>query len=223
MRNVQAVVAALAASVMMAAVVTAASQQATGSTTQKTKTAPVQTVAAPPKPATSTAPPPPPDYVIGPDDVLEIQFRREKDMSAEVAVRPDGKISLPLLNDIQAAGLTPEQLRQKVTDEANKLVEDASVTVLVKQVKSRVVFITGQVNKPGVYPLTFQMNVLQLIAVAGGLNDIAKGKQIVVIRPDPAAPSRPPLTYGFNYNEVIRRKNLKQNIELKPGDTVVVP
>ena len=125
---------------------------------------------------------PPADYVIGTDDVLIVMFRREKDMSAEVVVRPDGKITLPLLNDVQATGLTPDQLRETITEQAGRLVEEPNVTVMVKQINSRKVFITGQVAKPGAYPFGTRMTVLQLIAMAGGLGEFAKGKDILILR-----------------------------------------
>jgi polysaccharide export outer membrane protein len=169
---------------------------------------------------------PPADYVIGTDDVLIVMFRREKDMSSEVAVRPDGKITLPLLNDIQATGLTPDQLREKITEEARRLVEEPSVTVIVKQINSRKVFITGMVGKPGAYPFGARITVVQLIAVAGGLTEFAKGKNILIVRESPAVSGRPqakPTTFRFNYEEFQKGKNLAANIDLKPGDTVIVP
>jgi len=165
----------------------------------------------------------PADYVIGTDDVLLVVFRREKDMSAEVLVRPDGKITLPLLNDVQAAGLTTTQLRDKVTEEGKRFVEDPSVTIVVKQINSRKVFITGQVNKPGPYPLGDRMTVMQLISTAGGLTEYAKKKNIVVLREGGVRPGGKPATFRFNYDDVLKLKNLAGNIELKPGDTVIVP
>jgi len=162
----------------------------------------------------------PADYVIGPGDVLAIVFWREPDMSvADVVVRPDGRISIPLLNDVVVSGLTPIQLRQKLTTEAQRLVQDPNVTIVVKQINSRRVFITGQVAKPGPYPLTSSMNVLQLISTAGGLLEYADGKDIVVMRNEGGKTTE----FTFNYKEVVHRKNLKQNIDLKPGDTVIVP
>lgn len=166
-----------------------------------------------------SATPPPPGYVIGPDDVLQVLYWREKDLSAEVTVRPDGMISLPLLNDVQVNGLTPDQLRDKVTEGAKRFVEDPSVTIVVKQINSRKVFITGEVAKPGPYALTAPTTVLQLIATAGGLSEFAKQKDITVMRVE----NGKPVSFPFNYKDVTRRKNLKQNIELKPGDTVIVP
>jgi polysaccharide biosynthesis/export protein len=162
---------------------------------------------------------PPAGYVIGPDDQLGIIYWREKDMSADVVVRPDGLISLPLLNDIQASGLTPEQLRLAITQGASKFVEEPTVSVVVKLINSRKVFITGQVGKPGFYPINSPTTVLQLIATAGGVAEYAdKGKISIVRREDGKDTS-----FRFNYEEVMKGKKLTQNIELKPGDTVVVP
>jgi polysaccharide export outer membrane protein len=161
----------------------------------------------------------PADFVIGPNDVLTVVFWRDKDMSGDVGVRPDGKISLPLLNDVQAAGLTPEQLRQALTAAAAKYVEDPSITVVVKEINSRRVFITGQVARPGPYALTGPTTVLQLISMAGGVAEYAHSKNITIMRTE----NGKPVSFRFNYKEVINRKNLKQNIELKPGDTVIVP
>ena len=107
--------------------------------------------AAAPRP---TDPAVPPGYVIGTDDVLSIVYWKDKDMSADAQVRPDGRIALPLINEVQAAGLTPEQLREKLTEESKKYMEDANITVVVRQINSRKAFITGEVNKPGPYPLT---------------------------------------------------------------------
>ena len=161
----------------------------------------------------------PADYVIGPDDVLGIVFWREQDLSSEVAVRPDGKISLPLLNEIQASGLTPEQLRGNITQAANRYVEDPAVTVVVKTINSRKVFITGEVGRPGPYPLSGPTTVLQLIATAGGVQEYAKVERIVVMRTE----NGKTVSHKFNYKQVSQGKNLQQNIELKPGDTIVVP
>jgi polysaccharide export outer membrane protein len=168
---------------------------------------------------TAAVVPLPPGYVIGADDVLSIRFWKEDDLSAEVTVRPDGKVALPLLNDVQAAGLTPEQLREQLMVAAKKYVEDPNPTVMVKTIKSRTVFITGQVEKPGPYPLNSTVSVLQLIAMAGGLRDFAQGKDISLFRTEDGRP----IVLRFNYKDVVNGKNLSQNIDLKPGDTVVVP
>ena len=162
---------------------------------------------------------PPPEYVIGPDDILTIFFWREKDLSADVTVRPDGKISLPLINDVMAAGLTPEQLRVVLTEAGSKFVEAPTVTIVVKEIHSRKVFITGQVVKPGPYPLMGPTTVLQLIAMAGGVLEYADSEDIVVLRTE----NGKPMSYRVNYKELIRRRNLAQNLVLKPGDTIIVP
>lgn len=180
-----------------------------------------QQVASSPMAARSTEPAvtPPPDFVIGPDDVLTIVFWREKDLSTEVAVRPDGRISLPLLNDIEAAGLTPDQLRVRLAQAADKYIENPTVTVVVKQINSRKVFITGQVSKPGPYPLTGPTTVVQLIAMAGGVLEYADDENITIMRTE----NGHPVARRFNYDQVKKRKRLEQNIALKPGDTVIVP
>jgi polysaccharide biosynthesis/export protein len=164
--------------------------------------------------------PPPADYVIGPDDVLSIVFWRENDLSAEVVVRPDGKISLPVINDVVAMGLTPEQLRKALTEAAIRYVEDPNVSVVVKEIKSRRVFIMGQVSKAGPYSLMAPTTVMQLIALAGGLSEFAKQDEIVILRQEPDGTQA---SLQFNYRDVMKRKNLQQNIQLKPGDTVIVP
>jgi polysaccharide export outer membrane protein len=161
----------------------------------------------------------PPGYVIGPDDVLTVVFWREKDMSAEVTVRPDGKISLPLLNDIDAAGITPEQLRLNLEKAAGKLMSEPNASVSVKAINSRKVYITGNVMKPGTFPLTGEMTVLQVIALAGGLQEYADSKNIVILRKVDGREQ----SFKFNYKDVTKQKHPEQNIALKPGDTVIVP
>ena len=172
--------------------------------------------AAAPRP---TDPVVPPGYVIGTDDVLSIVYWKDKDMSADAKVRPDGRIALPLINEVQAAGLTPEQLHKKLTEESKKYMEDANITVVVREINSRRAFITGEVNKPGPYPLTAATTVLQLISLAGGLREYADAKKIVIMRSENGRQ----ISLPFNYKEVASGKKLEQNIELKPGDTVVVP
>lgn len=162
---------------------------------------------------------PPADYVIGADDQLRIVFWRDDSLSGDVVVRPDGKISLTLLNDIQAAGLTPNQLRESLTTAAARYVTDPSVTVIVKAINSRKVYVTGQVNKPGPYLLNDNMTVLQMLAVAGGLQEWADASNILVMRTEHGQTK----SYKFNYKDVRKGKSLQQNILLKPGDTIVVP
>lgn len=178
---------------------------------------PAPSAAAGTRPGAAIAPLP--SYVIGPHDVLTVLFWRDKDMSTDVVVRPDGNITLPLLNDVRAAGLTPDELRARIFIEAQRYIEDPSPTVVVKEINSRKVFITGQVEKPGSYPLSVSMTVIQLIAMAGGLKEFADGKNILVMRTENGAQT----AFNFDYQQLLKRKNLRQNIELKPGDTVVVP
>ena len=161
----------------------------------------------------------PVDYVIGADDVLTVVFWRDKDMSTDAVVRPDGKITLPLLNDIEAAGSTPEQLRDRIVKASAQFLEEPSVTITVKQINSRKVFITGEVGRPGPYPLTAPTTVLQLIAMAGGLGEFAQREDIVVMRTE----NGQAMTFPFDYAAVAKRKKLQQNIALKPGDVVLVP
>lgn len=184
------------------------------------RTPPARPPAAPQPGAPRNGVTPPADYVIGPEDVLAVLFWREKDLSVEeVVVRPDGMITLPLLNDVRAAGLTPEELRDALAKAASRFVEDPSATVVVRQINSRKVFVTGQVGRPGAYPLLGQTTVLQAIAQAGGLLEYAKANDILVMRQVNGRTQ----TFKFRYKDVIRGKRLEQNIELKPGDTVVVP
>lgn len=169
--------------------------------------------------ATTVGTPLPPKYVIGVGDVLAITFWREQALSGDVVVRPDGNISLPLLNDIQAAGSTPEELVKALAAAAVKYVDEPDVAVIVKEIHSRRVFLVGQVTTPGMVPLTGEMNVLQLIAVGGGLLEYADRKNIVVTRVE----NRQERRFKFNYDDVMKGKNLRQNIVLQPGDTVMVP
>ena len=160
----------------------------------------------------------PNDYVIGADDVLSVVFWREKDMSADVVVRPDGKISLPMLNDVQAVGLTPQELAESVENAARKYVRDSGATVMVKEIHSRKVYVVGEVAKPGSFPLDADMNVLQAIAQAGGLLENAHKGDVVIVRNEKGAERR----FTFDYNEVMRGTNTSQNIKLRPGDTILV-
>ena len=156
-----------------------------------------------------------PDFTVGPEDVLGILFWREMEMSGDVTVRPDGRITLPLLGDVQAEGLKPDALRDEIQKAATKYLTDPNVTVVVRTINSRKVFITGLVTNPGTFPLTGPRTVMQLISLAGGLQEYAKSEEIQVLRGAKA--------FRFNYKEVSKGKKLQQNILLQPGDTVVVP
>lgn len=160
-----------------------------------------------------------PEYIIGADDVLEIGVWKEPDISRSVPVRPDGKISLPLLNDVQAAGLTPVQLQGKITDGLKKYITDPRVTVIVSQINSRRVYVMGEVLRPGPISMLPDMTVLQALSAAGGFSQFAKLKGIYVLRYEKGRQ----ITFPFNYKEVIRGYRGQQNMVLKPGDTVVVP
>lgn len=160
----------------------------------------------------------PAGYVIGAEDVLSVIFWRERDMSADVVVRPDGKISVPLLDDVQAAGDTPEELSAALEKAAAKLVAEPDATVVVKEIHSRRVFVVGRVVRPGTFPLASEMNVLQAIAMAGGFMDYADQEHVLVIRFEKGREER----FRFNYKDVINGRNIHQNLSLKPGDTVVV-
>ena len=160
-----------------------------------------------------------PDYKIGPQDVLTINVWKEPDVSREVPVRPDGKISLPLLNDVQAAGLTPMQLANSLMDSLKKFISSPQVTVIVKEINSRRVYVIGEVVRAGTFPLLPKMTVLQIVSSCGGFTQFANPKKIYVLRTKDGKQTKLP----FNYKEVVSGKNPEQNIELEPGDTVVVP
>jgi polysaccharide export outer membrane protein len=162
-----------------------------------------------------------PDYLIGPDDVLQIAVWGEKDLAGDFTVRPDGKISLPLVNDVTAAGLTTEQLRESLNKLYQPLIEAPNVSVVVKALNSRRVFINGYVNRPGPYQLGSGLTIAQLISVAGGLLDYADTKNIIVLRAEPDAKGQP-VSVRVNYDDISKGRNLTQNVALKPGDTVIV-
>jgi polysaccharide biosynthesis/export protein len=168
--------------------------------------------------AASSSVPLPKGYVIGPEDILSVVFWREKDLSVDVVVRPDGKISLPVLNDVQAAGYTPQELADVVERAAGKFIVGADATVIVKEIHSRKVFVVGEVGKPGSVPLASDMTVLQLLAEAGGLLEHANKKDIVIVRNENGRETR----FKFNYNDVLKGKKPGQNLRLQPGDTVLV-
>jgi polysaccharide export outer membrane protein len=160
-----------------------------------------------------------PNYVIGASDDLNIDVWKQPDLSRTVPVRPDGKISLPLLNDIQAVGLTPTQLAAQITEKLSKLVNNPEVTVIVTAINSQRIYVLGEVARAGAYPMLPNMTVLQAISSAGGLGQFANQKGIYVLRAENGKQVRLP----FNYKEVLRGQKTEQNILLKPGDTIVVP
>lgn len=162
---------------------------------------------------------PDPNYVIGPQDVLDINVWKEAELTRTVPVRPDGRISLPLLNDVQAAGLTPSQLSTELTTELKKFITDPQVTVIVTQINSQRVYILGEMTRPGAYPLLPGMTVLQALSSAGGFTPFANTKKIYVLRSESGKQEK----FLFNYKAVVKGKNADQNIVLKAGDQIVVP
>ena len=159
-------------------------------------------------------------YVIGPEDVLGVLVWREADVSGDVTVRPDGMITLPLVGDTQAAGIQPETLASQIETLVGEYLTEPNVTVIVRQVNSRKAFITGEITEPGAYPLIGPLTVVQLIALAGGLTEFADQKRISIVRTGDDGQTK---TIRFNYKWITEGKELDQNIQLRPGDTVVVP
>ena len=160
----------------------------------------------------------PSDYVIGSEDTLHVSVWKEPDLTATLPVRPDGKISLPLLNDVQAAGLTPMQLAESLTAKLKKYVAEPQVTVVVTQMNSQKVFLLGEVLHTGAVPLLPNMTVLQVLSTAG-FSQFANTKGIYILRTENGKQEKLP----FNYKAVVKGEHMEQNILLKPGDTVVVP
>jgi polysaccharide export outer membrane protein len=187
---------------------------AKGATAAQKPATPPSTASNQPKPATEDA-----GYIIGAEDVLNINVWKEPDLSRAVPVRPDGKISMPLLNDVQAAGLTPQQLAASIRDGLKKFIADPEVTVIVTAVNSRRVYIMGEVTHPGAFLMSPGMTVLQALASAGSFTQFANIKGIYVLRTEDGKQVKHP----FNYKAVVKGQHPEQNLELKPGDTIVVP
>lgn len=183
------------------------------------KPAPPSAVPATPSDAAKKSATADPNYLIGAQDVLDISVWKEPEVSRVVPVRPDGKISLPLLNDVQAAGLTPPQLATQITDSLKKYVTNPQVTVIVTTINSQRVYILGEVTRPGAFPILPGMSVLQALSSAGGFTQYASVKKIFVRRFE----NGKEVKYPFNYKDVINGKNPEQDILLKAGDTIVVP
>jgi polysaccharide export outer membrane protein len=160
-----------------------------------------------------------PDYRIGPLDILRIDVWKEAEISRLAPVRPDGKISLPLLNDVQAAGLTALQLSSVITNGLKEYITNPQVTVSVNEINSRRVYVTGEVLRSGALPLLPNMTVLQALSSAGGFTPFARPKKIYVLRVENGQKVKHP----FNYKEVLGGKKQEQDIALQPGDVIVVP
>jgi polysaccharide export outer membrane protein len=161
------------------------------------------------------APIDPKTYLVGPEDILNIRVWREPDLSGPVGVRPDGKISLPLLGDVQAGGETPERLAAVLTEAFSKFVTSPEVMVSVAAVNSKKYFVSGEVGRPGSYPLVVPTSVAEALAIAGGFRDYADKKNVIIMR----GPKR----YKFNYRDFERGRSLTQNIVLENGDHIIVP
>jgi polysaccharide export outer membrane protein len=159
------------------------------------------------------------EYKIGPQDILRIDVWKEPEISRTAPVRPDGRVSLPLLNDVQAAGLTPMQLSEVISEGLKKFITNPQVTVGVAEINSRRVYVTGEVNKAGAFSLLPNMTVLQALSNSGGFTQFAKLKGIYVLRVEEGKQVKHP----FNYKDVVSGKTPEQNMLLQPGDVIVVP
>jgi len=162
-----------------------------------------------------------PDYIIGPEDILEITVWKNADLSKQVQVRPDGRISLPLLGDISAVAKTPVQLTEEISVGLRAYMENPTISILVKEVQSYQIYVLGEVNKPGKYPLKSKTTLLQGITVAGGFTPMAARNKIVVFRFTKDGEGQTKLK--ASYDDIVVRDGSSQNIELKPGDQIVVP
>jgi polysaccharide export outer membrane protein len=184
---------------------------------------PTQTASAKPAPDRPEGVNPPlkagKDYVIGADDVLDVSVWKEQELTRSLQVRPDGKISMPLLGDVQAAGLTPGQLAQSVGDKLKKYLTAPQVTVILTQINSQRVYVTGEVTRPGAYPVLPGMTVLQAITSAGGLTQFANSKKIFLMRDENHIQTK----YPFSYKEVLDGRKAEENLIVRAGDTIVVP
>lgn len=177
-------------------------------------------------PAFPEAPPKRPDrgvpdeYVIGEGDVLHVSVWKEPDASVQSAVvRPDGKISMPMLKDVQVSGLTPTQAEANLSKQLSAFISAADVTVVVSAINSKKIYVVGGVKKEGPIPFTYRMTVLQALSEAGGLTDYAKKKKIYVLRHENGRDYQLP----FNYDAALRGERMELNVPLLPGDTIVVP
>jgi polysaccharide biosynthesis/export protein len=180
-------------------------------------TAPKQTAASQePSPIRGTAD----DYVIGSGDTLQITVWNHPEVSVPIAVvRPDGKITVPLVKELEVLGLTPVQAEQKITEGLTKFYEDPNVAVVVATINSKKIYVSGAARKEGPLPYTYGMTVMQALSEAGGLNDYAKRKRIYILRQDNGQTYR----LDFNYDSVVKGQSMEQNIVLLPGDTIVIP
>jgi polysaccharide export outer membrane protein len=208
--------AALLLALGLAAGAGATAQQASQTQTQESPAQPSKPEAgAPVKPAALPTSVDPNTYTLGADDVISVRVWREPDLSGTMVVRPDGKITMPLINEVQAGGLTPSKLGDEITTKLSKFVNSPQVMVSVESVRSKRYYMTGDgIARPGAYPLSTPTTVFDAITMAGGFREFAKKKSITIIRGDKRL--------KFNWNEVVKGKNLSQNVDLENGDRVVV-
>ena len=171
-----------------------------------------------PKPLPA-APAPSPLYVIQPNDVLEIFVWKEPELTRKVLVRPDGRISFPLVQDLQAGGVTPGVLKEQIQERLKQFLTGPNVTIIIESIKSYTVFVVGKVQKPGAITIEKPLTVLQALSMAGGFQDYAKDSEMTVIR----SSGKDTTVFDFNYKEVIKGRHADQNIMLSSGDVVVVP
>jgi polysaccharide biosynthesis/export protein len=186
---------------------------ATGKTKEEVDAAVKTPVAIPAMP--TAAPVDPKTYVIGPEDILAVRVWREPELSSAVQVRPDGKITLPLIGEMDAAGQTPEGLKNKVVEALQEYIVKPDVIVSIQSVQSRKFYITGEVNRPGTFPLVVPTTILEALTNSGGFREFANPKKITILRRGKIL--------KFNYNEVVKGKNMQQNVQIENGDYIVVP
>ena len=156
------------------------------------------------------------EYIIGPEDQLHISVWKDETLTTDAVVRSDGKISVPLINDVQASGLTSLQLKEAITESLREFVPGVEVTVIVQQMVSNKIYVQGEVTRPGPQPFNGNLTVIQALAQAGGLTSFAERNAIIILRMNGEQ-------MRFKYNQVARGKNLEQNIQLQRGDTIIVP
>lgn len=169
--------------------------------------------------AEQSIPSPGTQYIIGPEDILNINVWNEPELSLSVPVRTDGKISLPLINDIHVINLTPLELKEELTKRFAEYIENPNVSVIVEQINSLKIFIVGNVNQPGVFDVKREVNVLQAISLAGGFTEWAQKRKIQIFRKHGGVEK----VIKINYNKIVSGKNPELNIPLQPGDTIVIP
>lgn len=159
------------------------------------------------------------DYLIGPEDVLRVYVWNHPELSLSVPVRIDGKISLPLINDVMAQGITPMELKETITGKLSKYIEQPTVSIIIEAINSQKIVIVGQVNAPGVYKVGSLMTLMEAISKGGGLNEWANAKKIKVFRKEKDKEK----VMTVNYDKLIKGEDMKNNIYVMPGDTIIVP